>query len=143
MAAARLRGAMLALAAAGLASPAAAEGERDLGRIVYGAHCAACHGADGRGEGPMAEFLTVEMPDLTTIQRDNDGVFPFARVYRIIEGGAENEVHAASGMPAWGERLLTDTYILHGVRVEPGQREAFVRARILAVIDHIAGMQEQ
>jgi hypothetical protein len=139
----RCRAVALALAAAGLASPAVAEGDRDLGRITYGTHCASCHGSDGRGDGPMAEFLTVEVPDLATIQRDNGGIFPFARVFRIIEEGAENEVHAASGMPAWSERLLTDTYILHGIRVEPGQREAFVRSRILAVIDHIAGMQEQ
>jgi mono/diheme cytochrome c family protein len=140
---ARWRAVALAFAAAGLASPAAGKGDSDLGRITYGAHCAACHGSDGRGDGPMAEFLTVEVPDLTTIQRDNEGVFPFSRVYRIIEGGAENEVHEASTMPGWGERLLRDTYILHGIRVEPGQREGFVRSRILAVIDHIAGMQEQ
>jgi mono/diheme cytochrome c family protein len=124
------------------ASPAAAQ-EGDLGRLVYGAHCAACHGAGGQGDGPIAGLLTVEPPDLTGIQRANGGVFPFARVYGIIEGGGGIEAHGGSEMPAWGERLLTDAYLIYGVRVAEEQREVFVRSRILALIDHIARLQVQ
>jgi mono/diheme cytochrome c family protein len=140
----RARGAWLAGAAAAglLAAPAFAQ-DRDLGRMTYAAHCASCHGAQGRGDGPMAAFLEADVPDLTAIQRDNDGVFPFARIYRIIESGSDNPVHAASPMPAWGEELLTQTFILHGIEVPPAGREAFVRGRILALIDHIAQLQDQ
>jgi hypothetical protein len=46
-------------------------------------------------------------------------------------------------MPAWDERLLTDTYILHGIRVEPGERRPSFGGASSRFIDHIAGMQEQ
>jgi mono/diheme cytochrome c family protein len=131
-----------ALFAAVLAPPARAE-DRDLGRITYNLHCASCHGAGGAGDGPMAAFLSVPPADLTTIQARNGGVFPFSRVYRIIETGEANEIHAASPMPAWGEELLTETLILQGIEIAPARREAFVRSRILALIDHIAQLQRE
>jgi hypothetical protein len=145
MAGGNMRSVLLGLLGAAMALPVAAQplhaGEGDLGRITYSMHCAACHGPRGQGDGPMAAFLEVDVPDLSLIQRDNDGVFPFSRVYRIIESGAENPVHAASPMPAWGDELLTQTYVLHGIEVPPARREAFVRSRILALIDHIAQLQ--
>lgn len=131
--------AALVLAAA---LPAGAE-DRDLGRITYNLHCASCHGAGGEGDGPMAAFLSLPPADLTTIQARNGGVFPFSRVYRIIETGEANEVHAASPMPARGEELLTETLILQGIEIAPARREAFVRSRILALIDHIAQLQKE
>jgi mono/diheme cytochrome c family protein len=139
MAAATIR--ILALAAMLLPAPAIAQ-TGDLGRITYALHCTSCHGAHGRGDGPMAVFLTVPPANLTEIQRRNGGVFPFERVYRTIETGAENAVHAASAMPAWKDELLTETLILEGIEVEPGRREAFVRSRILALIDYIAQLQQ-
>lgn len=40
---------------------------RSVGRgaQIYADNCAACHGADGRGEGPLAKGLTVKPADLT------------------------------------------------------------------------------
>ena len=37
------------------------------GRILYGNLCASCHGVDARGGGPVAEALSVAMPDLTRL----------------------------------------------------------------------------
>lgn len=91
----------------------------------------------------MAQFLKVGVPDLTLIQAEHGGVFPFSQVYGIIEGGGGSGVHGRSPMPAWGERLLSDTLMLHGVEVAPAERDSFVRARILALIDHIAAIQRQ
>jgi mono/diheme cytochrome c family protein len=135
------RAVLSAVVAMALAASAGAQ-EGDLGRITYSLHCASCHGPQGQGDGPMAEFLSVSPPDLTSIQERNGGVFPFARIYRIIESGAENEVHRASPMPAWRDELLIETLILQGIDVEPAGREAFVRTRILALIDHLAGLQD-
>lgn len=133
---------MLVAVAGAVGSPVAAQD--DLGRIAFASHCAACHGSRGKGDGPMAEFLSVEVPDLTAIQRQNGGVFPFARVYEIIETGGGSPVHGGgSEMPAWGERLITDTWILDGVRIDPAGEEAFVRGRILALIDFIARLQTE
>lgn len=123
--------------------PALAQEASDLGRIVYRGHCASCHGSEGRGDGPMAEFLSTQVPDLSALQKNNGGVFPFSRVYATIEAGGEGSVHAASAMPAWSERLVTDALILHGIEIDPARRESFVRGRILAVIDHLAQLQRE
>ncbi|MGZ4843952.1 MAG: c-type cytochrome, partial [Candidatus Angelobacter sp.] len=37
------------------------------GPDIYRAHCASCHGTEGKGDGPVAAALTTKMPDLTTI----------------------------------------------------------------------------
>jgi len=73
------------------------------GPALYKAHCAACHGSDAKGTGPMAQSLKVKAPDLTRIAARNGGKFPLARVERIISG--EDQLPAAHGtreMPLWG-----------------------------------------
>jgi len=73
------------------------------GPALFKAHCAACHGSDAKGAGPMAQSLKVKVPDLTRIAVRNGGKFPLARVERIISG--EDQLPAAHGtreMPLWG-----------------------------------------
>lgn len=60
------------------------------GHEVYEANCAACHGADGRGEGIIAAELPVDSPDLTLLAAQNGGVFPTARVVEKIYGYPED-----------------------------------------------------
>lgn len=73
------------------------------GSDLYKTYCATCHGADGKGGGPMAKTLTSRLPDLTRIAQRNHGKFPLERVERVISG--EEEITAAHGsreMPMWG-----------------------------------------
>jgi len=73
------------------------------GPALYTAYCAVCHGADGKGGGPMAKSLKVTPPDLTRIVVRNGGNFPLERVQRIISG--EELLPAGHGtrpMPVWG-----------------------------------------
>ncbi len=73
------------------------------GDDLYKAYCAACHGEDAKGHGPMAFWLKVAPPDLTRIAVRNGGVFPLARVSGIISGGeALPSGHGTKGMPVWG-----------------------------------------
>src|SRR5690625_6298082 len=37
----------------------------ERGHAAFITSCASCHGEDGRGGGPVAEFLTIPVPDLT------------------------------------------------------------------------------
>lgn len=39
--------------------------ELDLGRVLYGLRCLACHGADGKGQGPFLENLSLRATDFT------------------------------------------------------------------------------
>ena len=73
------------------------------GPALYKAYCAACHGSDGKGVGPMAQSLKVRPTDLTRISTRNSGKFPLEKIERIISG--EQAVPAGHGtreMPLWG-----------------------------------------
>ena|SRR5690349_5540488 len=73
------------------------------GPALFRAYCAVCHGADGKGGGPMAKSLKVKVQDLTRMATHNGGKFPLERVQKIISG--EQEVpngHGTREMPVWG-----------------------------------------
>ena len=50
------------------------------GAYAYRTYCASCHGADGKGEGPLTENLRFRPADLTLIAKRNGGSFPVDRV---------------------------------------------------------------
>ena len=56
-----------------------------LGEAKFEADCAVCHGVTGKGDGPLAESLKEGVPSLTTLKKNNGGVFPFERVYASIK----------------------------------------------------------
>jgi mono/diheme cytochrome c family protein len=93
----------LALAAPALVAPALAQspGDAEAGADAYAVFCATCHGAEGEGDGPTAEILTVAPPDLTRLAARNDGAFPVARVVSRIDGRDPLLAHGAP-MPLFG-----------------------------------------
>ena len=72
------------------------------GRELYLAHCASCHGMDGRGNGPAAEALRMSPTDLTLLARKYGGTFPKARVQRLLGGIEGFPAHGGKRMPVWG-----------------------------------------
>lgn len=73
------------------------------GNNLYSAYCASCHGADAKGNGPMAAWLKVQPSDLTRIAARSGGKFPLERVDRIIAGEeALPSGHGTRSMPVWG-----------------------------------------
>ncbi len=77
------------------------EGFVEKGRQLYKQHCAACHGADARGNGPAAASLKVAPSDLTIIQKKGEK-FPSYKVMTIIEGEKVVPAHGSREMPVWG-----------------------------------------
>lgn len=73
------------------------------GPQLYKAYCATCHGTDGKGFGPMSQWLKITTPDLTRIGVRSGNKFPLERVQRII-AGEENITsgHGTREMPVWG-----------------------------------------
>jgi mono/diheme cytochrome c family protein len=70
---------------------------------LYTAYCAVCHGAAGKGDGPLAQSLKTAPIDLTRIAARNGGTYPLKSVVRIISG--EQEIRGGHGtreMPVWG-----------------------------------------
>jgi mono/diheme cytochrome c family protein len=74
------------------------------GASIFRNYCAACHGFDGRGNGPMSKALKREVPDLTRLSQRNDGVFPAIHVRNTIMFGADDllPAHGSKEMPIWG-----------------------------------------
>lgn len=72
------------------------------GPDLYKAYCAVCHGADAKGDGPMASELKTPPPDLTQLAVRRGGMFPREEVRRIISGEGTKGAHGTREMPVWG-----------------------------------------
>jgi mono/diheme cytochrome c family protein len=74
------------------------------GASIFRSYCAACHGVDGRGNGPASKALKQEVPDLTKLSQRNDGKFPAVHVRNTIQFGADDllPAHGSKTMPIWG-----------------------------------------
>jgi len=99
--------AVVASCAAGAGGGAATD-RSDTGQHTYRVSCAACHGADAQGSGPVAPFLNVKVPDLTRIAARRGGAFPDLEIFRIIDGQAELQSHGPRHMPVWGYEFFGD-----------------------------------
>jgi len=115
-----------------LAGGAARAAEDDTGARLYLNHCAACHGSDAEGGGPVAATMRVGMPNLRTLAQRNDGVFPADTVTAYIDGREPKAAHGDRQMPIWGD-------VFRGP--DQGTAERTVRRRIAALVDFIATLQ--
>ncbi|MCG6862590.1 MAG: cytochrome c [Chromatiaceae bacterium] len=113
-----------------------------LGEAKYEADCAVCHGVTGKGDGPFAESLKKGVPSLTMLRRNNDGVFPFERVYELIDGRKEVPGHGTREMPIWGNRYAAESLKIHDPFIGRWYAEQIIRTRILALVEYIASLQE-
>jgi mono/diheme cytochrome c family protein len=133
-----------------LAATSVAAEEETIGSDEYRISCLSCHGVGGRGDGPLAKFLTVKPTDLTTLARNNGGqypdlkagTFPFLRVYQVIDGRADVAVHGERAMPVWGNRYLMDQPMAEQVGPYAGIYEKVVRGRILELVYFIQSIQQ-
>jgi mono/diheme cytochrome c family protein len=73
------------------------------GKDTYGAYCAVCHGADGKGQGPAAAALKGPVPDLTMIAKRHGGKFDAIAMQRVVSGADKVPLaHGSIAMPIWG-----------------------------------------
>jgi len=112
-----------------------------LGEFEYRNSCAQCHGVSGKGDGPVASSLTKNPPDLTMLQKNNDGVFPVANVYSIIEGNADVRVHGSRDMPVWGNRFRGRIKDEEFENFSPADSREYMTTRILALIEYLSTIQ--
>lgn len=128
-----------AAAIAAFTSSTFAAEKMDIGKREYVQSCATCHGLDGKGKGSFAEALQLSVPDMTVLSKRNGGVFPFSRVYDVIDGREDIKAHGTREMPIWGKHFATAAaprYDDYG-----HNPEAAARGRILAVIEYIYRLQ--
>jgi mono/diheme cytochrome c family protein len=103
------------------------------GQLMYKHYCAACHGADAKGNGPTASTLKTPPPDLTTLAKRHMGKFPYDYVSSILRFGPGTSAHGSSDMPTWGPVF----YI-----IDKNNEEA-VQRRINNLCNYLASLQEK
>ena len=120
------------LALAVMLVSAARAAEEDAGARLFFNHCAACHGDQGEGGGPVAASMRVTVPNLRTLAMRNGGTFPADAVADYVDGRELMVAHGDRQMPIWGD-------VFKGS--DNGASERTVRRRIQAVVDFIAQLQ--
>ena len=106
---------------------------KDNGSEIYRERCSTCHGATGKGNGPMALEMRKPMPDLTQFAKRNGGVFPSERVRRIIDG-RDVPSHGDRDMPVWGDTFK---------RASKEGSDDVANARIAAIVRYLQSIQER
>ncbi len=101
------------------------------GEQMFKQYCATCHGADAKGNGPLAPFLKTQPPDLTTLAKRHLGKFPYEYVANILEFGPGVSEHGSSDMPTWGPIF----------RYYDKQNERIVKQRIRNLCNYLASLQ--
>lgn len=126
-----------AMAAEVAAPEASADGlELQLGADDFRIYCATCHGMDGKGQGPVAEFMVLPPRDLTELAKRAGGKFPADLMARVIDGRAEVRAHGPRDMPVWGDYFAAEKPEASGV-----VKEAEAQARIRALVAYLASIQ--
>ena len=125
-----------------LSTAAFAQAEKaDLGKKEYDLHCGICHGGDAKGNGVFDARLKIVPPDLTVLAKKNGGVFPAERISSVIDGRGEIASHGPRDMPIWGMRYSVDA--AKQFVDFPYAEEAYIRARVLQLMDYLYRIQQK
>ena len=101
------------------------------GSEMYQSYCASCHGVKGLGDGPVAPYLKVAIPNLTTLAKQNQGTFPTLRVSQVIRGEVSVKTHGIPEMAVWGPVFLSLN----------NSQEPVVRMRVSNLAKHLETLQ--
>lgn len=103
--------------------------------------CASCHGRDGKGAGFLTRvFRGIDPGDLTQLAVNNEGEFPFDRVFEIVDGRGDVAAHGDREMPVWGDRYMERSMSEYG----PDELNRLrVRSRILGLTNYLQSIQER
>jgi mono/diheme cytochrome c family protein len=105
------------------------------GPQLFAKFCASCHGMQGRGDGPVAPSLKIDVPDLTRLIRRPGAEFPLEQVRRIVDGRDVFAAHGAHRMPVWGYEFATATVS------EPDAGAAGAAVLVNRLVDYLRTIQ--
>ena len=112
--------------------------EQAYGEAEYVNSCAACHGPDAKGDGPMADVLMRRPPDLTVLAEKNGGEFPYNKVFAVIDGRFIVPGHGERDMPIWGRQFFEEDSKAYG----PNGGEIVAQERIHELTNYLGSLQK-
>jgi len=104
------------------------------GPQLYARFCASCHGAQGRGDGPVSGSFAIEVPDLSTLARRQGNTYSRERIERIVDGRHMLTAHGSRTMPVWGEGFSQS-------ELGNPDAELAVRSIVSKLVDFIESLQ--
>jgi len=124
-----------------VASNVLAGDDKDLDDIVgkkdFISYCGSCHGTDGKGDGPIVDYIKRKPLDLTQLTKSNNGHFPFERIWGVFDGSYTFAEHGTSEMPIWGYRFVQE-----GQHNNETDISTKARAKALNIILYLQVIQE-
>ena len=108
------------------------------GEELFMRYCAACHGTDGRGTGPVARTMSKMVPDLTRLSETASGEFPAQAIRDSIDGRSMAIAHGTRQMPVWGYEF----WVEEGADVVAERTAREMINRIVAYLESIQGGEE-
>ena len=126
--------------------------DKALGKQLYEANCASCHGPTARGSGWLAQYLTRTPPPLNDLTKRNGGAFPEESARTVIDGRKQVALHGPRDMPVWGAVFQAD-YKQHAITPSvavspepphfppPMAGETYVRENIDALLAYLVDIQ--
>jgi len=103
------------------------------GREMFKQYCAACHGAEAKGDGPAAYALKIPPANLSTLAKRHGGKFPVDYVTAVLQFGPGVTAHGSTDMPTWGPLF----------QILDKQNDNAVRQRIKNLCDYLTTLQEK
>jgi len=104
------------------------------GEEMYKSYCAACHGKDGKGDGPAASALKTPPANLSLLAKNNNGQFPADHVVSVLKFGSAAPAHGTKDMPTWGP-------LFGSLDGKTGGGDALVQLRIRNLTEYIKSLQ--
>ena len=119
------------------------EDQVKMGSADYQNFCAACHGMDARGNGPVAMELKIAPPSLRKLAARRNGVFDVNEVVKIIDGRDMPRAHGTPEMPIWGSlfRFVAELSGILQSDIEDSEKDA--QNHIVAIAKYLETIQEK
>jgi len=109
------------------------------GEELFMRYCAACHGGDARGTGPVAKTMNKVVPDLTRLSARSGGEFPAGAIRDAIDGRSMAISHGTRQMPVWGYEF----WVEEGADVVAERTAREMINRIVVYLESVQSLDEQ
>jgi mono/diheme cytochrome c family protein len=113
---------------------AAPQQAAEQGRREYVRYCAACHGVNGDGAGPVAPALLSHPTDLQRLSGRYGKPLDAGRLGAVIDGRQSVVAHGTREMPVWGERF-------DALPPDEDSRERTIAERLAALLAYLQSIQ--